>query len=528
MSGKVGINKGIRRVVHFVDDEQLIFHFYLVRFESFTKLTGKRGQTPTVSKRQLRTKNNKVKTKTAERYHQSPEEPDTSQNRKRKTPVNPKSSEKRPRVLAADVQWCILNVSDLTLKVFALEYGHYNRRRCHARYKTILTNMSEEDHSRLLEEFENWCLTLDCTVFWKERQRIHALETTASNCSQVINDMLLSDSQSLLEPQNQSPTVESPTPRPTQETTASQPIAATTTTDLDQEHAKIRKGSDNEEKHWIVDGNDITSLFQKYRHQADIIPKPVPLESNIQEILALSGVLFLANEQHSERKVTVFGEQVLKNLLECQTQSLLSKVPHNTPNLPMMTSWKWLVKLPLEPVADKNQFGEVDVQTRYYDPWLSSILADTTKKVVLRWPNKKDTSTTGIRPDAIVSTLLTVLSRNSVLKWHHPILTSQAYGFQLVFYMTQMIHTNFFTRIEIGRITLPESLSCLHSSVTLKNIRTLLRVTLIFWHCCYQADSPTVAVAPVSTLSPKVTYPIEASTFSSLRNSRYHTIIADD
>ncbi|KAI7877675.1 uncharacterized protein EV154DRAFT_386490, partial [Mucor mucedo] len=59
---------------------------------------------------------------------------------KRKTPVNPKSSEKRPRVLAADVQWCILNVSDLTLKVFALEYGHYDRRRCHARYKTMLTN----------------------------------------------------------------------------------------------------------------------------------------------------------------------------------------------------------------------------------------------------------------------------------------------------------------------------------------------------------------------------------------------------
>ncbi|KAI9494733.1 hypothetical protein BDB00DRAFT_882650 [Zychaea mexicana] len=188
-----------------------------------------------------------------------------------------------------------------------------------------------------------------------------------------------------------------------------------------------------------------------------------------------------------------------------------------------------LVKLPFDPIADKNQFGEVDVQTRYYDPLLSSIVADTTRKVVLRWPNKEDTMTTGIRPDAIVSTLvqrafgqslgfgevklggdnttnhslcldtlkLAVLSRNSVLKYDHPILTFQVN--------------------EIGRITLPEALSCLHSFITLKNIRTLLRVTLLFWHCCYQADSSPSVVAPVSTpspTSPKVAYPVDTSTFS--------------
>ncbi|KAI8094102.1 hypothetical protein BDF21DRAFT_436118 [Thamnidium elegans] len=188
-----------------------------------------------------------------------------------------------------------------------------------------------------------------------------------------------------------------------------------------------------------------------------------------------------------------------------------------------------LVKLPFDPIADKNQFGEVDVQTRYYDPLLSSIVADTTRKVVLRWPNKEVTITTGIRPDAIVSTLvqrafgqslgfgevklggdnttnhslcldtlkLAVLSRNSVLKYDHPILTFQVN--------------------EIGRIILPEALSCLHSFITLKNIRTLLRVTLLFWHCCYQADSSPSVVAPASTpspTSPKVAYPIDTSTFS--------------
>ncbi|KAG0757962.1 hypothetical protein G6F16_009984 [Rhizopus arrhizus] len=272
--------------------------------------------------------------------------------------------------------------------------------------------------------------------------------------------------------------------------------------------------------------------------------------------------------------------RLLKNLLKCQIQTLLSKVPHDTPNFtnddfmevcqapPLdsgtsMNQFKsnvvegiadLLVKLPFDPIADKNQFGEVDIQTRYYDPLLSSIVADTTRKVVLRWPNKEDTMTTGIRPDAIVSTLvqrafgqslgfgevklggdnttnhslcldtlkLAVLSRNSVLKYDHPILTFQVNGFQLVFYMTQMIHSSFFIMTEIGRIILPEALSCLHSFITLKNIRTLLRVTLLFWHCCYQADSSPSVVAPVSTpspTSPKVAYPIDTSAFSSSASS---------
>jgi dihydrofolate reductase len=112
-----------------------------------------------------------------------------------------------------------------------------------------------------------------------------------------------------VEPLKKTPTTELLTPRPTQTTTASQPIATAMTADLNQEYDHTRQGSDNEEqKHWIIGGNDITSLFLKYRYQADVIPKPVPLESNIQEILALSDVLFLANEQHSECKMTVFGE----------------------------------------------------------------------------------------------------------------------------------------------------------------------------------------------------------------------------
>ncbi|KAI7902878.1 uncharacterized protein BX663DRAFT_412235, partial [Cokeromyces recurvatus] len=50
-------------------------------------------------------------------------------------------------------------------------------------------------------------------------------------------------------------------------------------------------------------------------------------------------------------------------------------------------------------------YGEVDLQTRFYNPLLASMIAVITKKVILRWPNKVEESAPQIRPDAIISTL---------------------------------------------------------------------------------------------------------------------------
>ncbi|KAG1492834.1 hypothetical protein G6F47_010351 [Rhizopus delemar] len=60
----------------------------------------------------------------------------------------------------------------------------------------------------------------------------------------------------------------------------------------------------------------------------------------------------------------------------------------------------------IEGIVEKNKVGKVDIQTRYYEPLLSPILADNTKKVILRWPNKMDEVTPEIRADAIISTLI--------------------------------------------------------------------------------------------------------------------------
>ncbi|KAG1047543.1 hypothetical protein G6F43_010014 [Rhizopus delemar] len=81
--------------------------------------------------------------------------------------------------------------------------------------------MSEAEQSRLLQELENWCLNLDFIEFWKEHKQKYALATAAANCAKTIDTMLVSDSQSFLELQNQTPTAELLTPRPRQVTAAS-------------------------------------------------------------------------------------------------------------------------------------------------------------------------------------------------------------------------------------------------------------------------------------------------------------------
>lgn len=42
---------------------------------------------------------------------------------------------------------------------------------------------------------------------------------------------------------------------------------------LSQEYDHTRQGSDKEDqKHWSIDDNDVTSVFLKYQLQADVIP----------------------------------------------------------------------------------------------------------------------------------------------------------------------------------------------------------------------------------------------------------------
>ncbi|KAG1040092.1 hypothetical protein G6F43_012360 [Rhizopus delemar] len=400
-------------------------------------------------------------------------------------------------------------------------------------------------------------LTLHCIEFWKEQKRVDALLEADSNCSDVINKFLVKNSEEVLASAEnfhkpaikdtttsslatkETPTSETPTSvtseistSATSETSTSGIVTITTPS------AFTIDSSNNELdlKHYMLGGSDITALFRQYQNRADKILRPIILET----------------------------EELLDKLLDNQNQVLLNKIPDTCPDFTTedymtvlkvlnsidqniitpkqaklelltlaagMDSLKGnviegigdlLTKLPLDSIVEKNKIGEVDIQTRYYEPLLLAILDDTTKKVILRWPNKMHEIVPEIRPDAIISTLvqlkfgrhlgygevkpgddstttqslcvdtlkLTVLSRNTSLKNEHPILAFQVNGFQLIFYVTQRIHHRFYAMIEIDRVKVPDSLLSIQSFATLKNLQILLRVAQIFWHCCHSVPFP--------------------------------------
>ncbi|KAL0088464.1 hypothetical protein F4703DRAFT_1846283 [Phycomyces blakesleeanus] len=110
-----------------------------------------------------------------------------------------------------------------------------------------------------------------------------------------------------------------------------------------------------------------------------------------------------------------------------------------------------LTKLPLDSILESKKIGEVDIQTRYYEPMLSGILTDITKRFILRWPDKTDETAPKIRPDAIISTLIQLkFGRhlgNTCLENEDPILIFQVNGFQLILYVIQRINHRFYTII---------------------------------------------------------------------------------
>lgn len=89
---------------------------------------------------------------------------------------------------------------------------------------------------------------------------------------------------------------------------------------------------DDEHEHWVLGTVDVTALFQQYQNQTDQISKPIPLETRIQEVLAFTDVLLLAKDQHSQTKISVFGEELLENVSDHQVQVLLNKVPAKCPD----------------------------------------------------------------------------------------------------------------------------------------------------------------------------------------------------
>ncbi|KAG2225771.1 hypothetical protein INT45_011439, partial [Circinella minor] len=62
-------------------------------------------------------------------------------------------------------------------------------------------------------------------------------------------------------------------------------------------------------------------------------------------------------------------------------------------------------KLPMNSIKIKLSIGECELWNTYFDPILSSILADPDKNIILRWANVECDRTANQRPDATISTI---------------------------------------------------------------------------------------------------------------------------
>ncbi|KAI9499032.1 hypothetical protein BDB00DRAFT_881084 [Zychaea mexicana] len=160
-----------------------------------------------------------------------------------------------------DAQWCLDNINDLSLKIFCDQLFFARSSKC-----TLRTS-----------------------------------EATGSQSSQSFSKSLTTNIQNLLKSFDTH--IESDSPTMTAETT---PVSTSATLEPDN------NDSNNVNK-WTFNNTNVTSLFRQYQQKiaiqvADKIPSQA--ESDLQELLALSNILFLAPNQHSDLKVQVFGELI--------------------------------------------------------------------------------------------------------------------------------------------------------------------------------------------------------------------------
>lgn len=200
--------------------------------------------------------------------------------------VNMSTGNKRKRT-PCDAQWCLDNINDLSIKSFATNFSMSDRMYATTRYKNILTKYAPTDHKeRLLQELAIWTKSMDVVDFWKEMKRKATLRTTDSICSQIINKLLTTDAQNLLEFIDTSTDQGLPTATPEQTpvciSAALEPdrlVEATSMQDLlptpplpstNQDNTRGNEDSNedsNNDSEWTFNGTNVTNLFRQYQHK---------------------------------------------------------------------------------------------------------------------------------------------------------------------------------------------------------------------------------------------------------------------
>ncbi|KAI7886217.1 uncharacterized protein EV154DRAFT_545345 [Mucor mucedo] len=190
-------------------------------------------------------------------------------------------------------------------------------------------------------------------------------------------------------------------------------------------------------------------------------------------------------------------------------------------------------KLPLLPINNKKSFGECELFTNSGAPGiplLSALFTDPDKNIILRWSNQRDfgpslgfgevkvaNPTTDNHALCLDLLRLGIFSKDTVdmnklqasfkllqLDWVYisvrKIWVFHINGFTIIFYLMRLQHDGIYIMQEIDRVAFPASLQYLAVFLSLKNIRTLLMVSDVFWRHCKSVNDDSMGFdAPTSS-----------------------------
>ncbi|ORX53677.1 hypothetical protein DM01DRAFT_1407811 [Hesseltinella vesiculosa] len=358
----------------------------------------------------------------------------------------------RQRRLPPDTRWCLSHLDTLSMKTFVLHFELIDKQYATARYKTILNDqLDPTTGAALLEQYKQWKATTDYVVFWQDRNRLKTITESHASCSAFVGDLILR-----VTPRPMAMRVDNDARRKDEQDGSSSNASVTATEDegLDSNDTTL--------KCWMIGSTNITELFDAYRQQTCSLPRPCKLETSLQELLAVSNILFLDPNNHST---------AMANLL---------------------------TKLPELPILDQESFR------------------DRAAVHLLRCISSVDEDQTDIRPDAIISTLLqhchghplgfgevkpgsrsttkhaaimdilrlAIICKRSIDKWHRPnFLAIMILGYRIAFFVVSKRH-DMYTMLEIASLNVAVSISDLHTFATRKNLDLLSAVSHCFWETC--------------------------------------------
>ncbi|KAG1502123.1 hypothetical protein G6F53_010929 [Rhizopus delemar] len=267
----------------------------------------------------------------------------------------------------------------------------------------------------VLQEMATWMKSKNVVDFWKEMKRKATLSTSEATCSQIINKLLTTAAQNLLESIDTSADynllTETPETTPVSTSAALELdclLEATSLQDLlltsplpstNQDNTRGNKDNNevsNNDSKWTFNGTNVTNLFRQYQHRTktQIADKSsFQVESDLQEILALSNVLFLAPNQHNDLKVQVFGFQFVDSLCHATINRFMDNLE---------------VDFSTQEVSDLAAIMD-DVLTRKkltIDAQLDLLLTAKTVDPVKAAVANKNEGVSNICPDAVISTII--------------------------------------------------------------------------------------------------------------------------